>query len=163
MEFYDVAEDCYPLWELYKKNKWTDCNFDEFENESECLDFFEGDPDMIKIDGRLGYFAKLGDKVFYYFDNDDLHPHKHFVEDMLRKFFSTYETGISLGGEGYAIGLNPQGVYDVHGDGNSPIWDKWEKLETGIAYRGGGGYSYWISDWKEWADLNLPKKAMLVA
>lgn len=142
IEFINVFEDSYPMWEYCKEQGYTDCDYDDWLCDGP-LGFFEGDPDMIKIDGQVGYFCKCGDKVFYYFDEWRTNN----AEKMLRAFFKAYRTGISLGGVGYAVGDNPEGVKDVEGH---YLWDKWEKLETGIAFRGGGGYSYWISDWTEW-------------
>jgi len=150
MELINVLEDCYSLWELCKANGWTEDNYEDFFQKGGDLQFFEGDPDMIKVNGEVGYFCKCQGNVYYWFEDFD-----GSAEAMLKKFFETYKTGITLGGEGYAIGENPDGVVDVHGDGIHPIWDIWEKMETGIAFRGGGGYTYWISDWSEWQRKNL--------
>lgn len=146
MEFINVLENPYPLYELCKDNGWYEGEDEDFD----ALEFFEGDPDMIKINGEVGYFCKCDGNVYYWFDNFD-----GSAETMLKKFFETYKTGVTIGGEGYAIGENPEGVVDVHGDGIHPIWNIWENMETGIAFRGGGGYTYWISDWSEWQKKNL--------
>lgn len=156
MEFINVFEDSYPLYELCKAEGWTSCeDYEEFYQSGGELQFFEGDPDMIKIDGEVGYFCKCGDTVYYWFD--EWFHHNALV--VLEKFFDTYKTGITIGGVGYACGENPEGVKDVYGGSKDPqgryIWDIWEQMETGIAFRGGGGYTYWISDWSEWADANL--------
>lgn len=156
MEFYNVFEDSYPLYELCKDEGWTTAeNYEEFYQEGGKLQFFEGDPDMIKIDGNIGYFCKCRGNVYYYFDDVMTHD----AEIMLQKFFETYKTGVTLGGEGYAFGDNPEGVEDVRTDGDEYIWDIWEKMETGIAFRGGGGYTYWISDWSGWLEMNLRQVA----
>lgn len=142
MKFINVFEDSYPLYELCKKQAWTDCKtYDEWCEAGGELKFFEGDPDMIKINGSLGYFARQGDVVFYYFDNFYGN-----AEKMLRKFFGTYKTGVTLGCESICYGFNPWGVTDITED----HWERFEKLETGIAYRGGAGYSYYVSDWTKY-------------
>ena len=155
MEFYNVFNNSYPLYELMKQQGWLNVSsYEEFEEYGLALEFFEGDPDMIKIGGDIGYFCKCRDNVYFYFD--DLCGE---AETMLKKFFDTYETGVTIGGEGYAIGVNPEGVRDVYGGCKDPqgryIWDIWDEMETGIAFRGGGGYTYWISDWSEWFMTNV--------
>lgn len=142
MEFINVLEDSYSLWELCKDEGWTECDYEEFD----ALEFFEGDPDMIKVNGDLGYFCECRGKVYYYFD--DWYGS---AEDILRKFFETFKTGITLGGESWVSGVNPEGVEDI----TENHWETWENMETGIAYRGGAGYVYWISDWSEWQRKNL--------
>ena len=155
MEFYNVFNDSYPLYELMKQQGWLNVSsYKEFEEYGLALGFFEGDPDMIKIGGEIGYFCKCGDGVYFYFDDFSGE-----AETMLKKFFDTYETGITIGGVGYARGVNPEGVTDVYGGDKDPkgryIWDIWDEMETGIAFRGGGGYTYWISDWSEWFKTNI--------
>lgn len=156
LEFVNVFEDSYPLYELCKSNGWLgDCtkSYDDFYNNGGELGFFEGDPDMIKIDGRTGYFCECQGKVYYYFDDFTGE-----CLEMLQKFFGTYETGITLGGVGYAFGDNPDGVVDIYGGikdcRKRYIWDVWDETEYGIAFRGGGGYSYWLTDWSEWVRMN---------
>lgn len=142
MEFINVFEDSYPLFELCKKENLTDCKtFDEWMESCGELQFFEGDPDIIKINGSQGYFARVGDKVFYYFD--EFYGN---AEKMLRKFFSSYKTGSTLGGESICYGSNPWGVVDI----TENHWERFYKMQTGIAYRGGAGYSYWVSDWSKY-------------
>lgn len=146
MEFVNVFEDSHGLYELCKAEGWTDAeSYEAFYQNGGELSFFEGDPDMIKVNGNVGYFCKCRGKVWFYYDDFD-----GSAEAILQKFFDTYRTGITLGGEGYASGINPEGVEDVSGG-----WDAWEKIDTGIAFRGGGGYSYWITDWSEWQRKNL--------
>lgn len=152
MQFINVFEDSYPLYELCKAEGWTECkDYEEFYQSGGELAFFEGDPDMIKVDGELGYFCKYGDTVFYWFDEWP----NHSALAVLEKFFDTYETGITIGGVGYACGMNPEGVKDVIAENGQRVWDVWEGMETGIAFRGGGGFTYWISDWSEWQKANL--------
>lgn len=147
MEFINVFEDSHPLYELMKAEGWTEAkNYEDFYQNGEELQFFEGDPDMIKVNGCLGYFCLCRGNVYYYFD--DICGS---AEEILRTFFSAFKTGVTLGGEGYACGFNPDGVTDVCENHR----ETWDKMETGIAFRGGGGYSYWISDWSEWQRKNL--------
>lgn len=140
MEFINVFEDSYPLFQLCKAEDWTSAEtYDQWLDIGGELIFFEGDPDMIKINGATGYFAQWGDQVFFYFDECCGN-----AEDMLRAFFATYKTGTTLGGESWICGQNPEGVTD------RDSWEDWYALRTGIAYRGSAGYTYWISDWERW-------------
>ena len=142
MEFINIFEDSHPLYELCKKEEWTDCEtYEEWYNRSGELDVFEGDPDMIKINGSVGYFFRHGDTVFYLFESfyGD-------AEKMLRKFFNSYTLGTTVGGESICYGKNPWGVTDIIED----HWQRWDKMQTGIAYRGGAGYSYYVSDWTKY-------------
>lgn len=154
MEFINLLEDSYPLYELCRKNSWTSYEtFEKFYQNSGELDFFEGDPDMIKIDGEYGYFFKYGETVFYWIE------WKHdAAEMMLKKFFATFKTGITRGGESYCYGENPPGVVDIKKD----HWKIWERMDTGIAYRGGAGYTYWISDWSEWLEEENKKSCEIL-
>ena len=40
------------------------------------------------------------------------------------------------------------------GDRKLQNWDMWEKLQTGIAYRGGAGYVYTIQSWGNYIRYN---------
>lgn len=142
MEFINVYEDSYPLYELCRKEGWTTSKtYDEwFENDGE-LSFFEGDPDVIKINGVTGYFCRLNNVVFYYFDNFYGN-----AEKMLRKFFDSKMTGITLGCESFCYGPNPWGVTDI----TENHLETFKEIQTGIAYRGGAGYSYYVSDWTKY-------------
>ena len=140
MEFINLCNDDYPLWEVCKENGWTDLSYDEWYERDGALAFFEGDPDMIRFNNWVGYFAECDGKVFYYFDDFTGE-----VEQILRAFFDAFETGVTIGGYSYAHGEKPKGVATVEGG-----WDAWEKIEVGIAFRGGAGYTYWLTDWSEW-------------
>lgn len=152
IEYINVLEDSYPMWEYCKEQEWTDMDYEDWYNGGQDLAFFEGDPDMIKIDTQVGYFCKCGNKVFYYFDDWFTNN----AEAMLKAFFNAFETGITLGCESWVSGECPEGVSAVEGD---YIWDDWESLDCGIAYRGGAGYCYWITDWSEWLEAHKDKKA----
>ena len=67
MEFINLCNDDYPLWEVCKENGWTDLSYDEWYERDGSLAFFEGDPDMIRFNNCVGYFAEFDGKVFYYF------------------------------------------------------------------------------------------------
>ena len=149
MKFVNILEDPHPLYELCKQNGWTDAkSWDEFYDNGEDLQFFEGDPDMIKVDGQFGYFCEVDDTVYFYFDDFEGH-----AEMMLKKFFSVFKTGITLGGESWISGQKPDGVKSI----TEKHWQTWEKMETGIAWRGGAGYCYWITDWSEWLEKEKNK------
>lgn len=145
MEFINVLEDSYELYELCKQEEWTTAeDYDEFVENGGELAFFEGDPDIIKIDGEIGYFCEMGNKVFYYFD--EFHGE---AKSLLKAFFGAFETGISMGGWSWLSGENPEGFEDVEGG-----WDAWDKISTGIAYRGGAGYSYALLDCEKYMAVN---------
>ena len=145
-QFINVFEDSYELYEYCKEQGYTDCDYDDWLCDGP-LGFFEGDPDMIKIDGEVGYFCECGDKVFYYFDEWRTNN----AEKILRAFFGAYRTGISLGCTSWIDGEDPEGVY---ADSDIQNWDAWDKIENGIAWRGGAGYCYWITDWTEWLAMH---------
>lgn len=139
IEFVNVLEDCFTLWEYCKENNFTDSDYEDFYQAGGDLQFFEGDPDIIKVHGETGFFALCGDVCFYWFDD-----WKHEAETILKAFFNSFETGITLGGEHYRIGTAPAGVVESSEIQN---WDAWEKIKTGIAWRGGAGYHYHIQAW----------------
>lgn len=152
MEYKNILDQMSEFYQFCKENGWTDENeeFDDWYNNGRDLQFFEGDPDMIKVDGETGFFCQIGETVWYWFDDFESN-----AEMMLRKFFSTFKTGITLGCESWVSGINPDGVVDI----TENHWETWKKMETGIAYRGGAGYSYWISDWSEWLENERKKSA----
>lgn len=47
-----ITEDSSELYEICKDYGWTDCEYEDFD----VLSFFDGDPDMIHINGQVGYF-----------------------------------------------------------------------------------------------------------
>ena len=146
MEFKNICNYYEDFYDLCKENGWTDSSYEDWYNNGEELQFFEGDPDMIKVNGNIGYFAKIDDTVWFWFDDYD-----STAEMMLRKFFSCYQTGITLGGESWIAGTTPDCVVTKNS------WKEWEEIETGFAYRGGAGYCYWITDWSEWLEMENKK------
>ena len=144
-KFINVMEDSYPLWEHCVAQKYTDLDYDTWCESGGELQFFEGDPDMVRVDSEIGYFAECGDKVFYYMDDFTGKGEK-----MLRAFFGAVTTHISLGGVAYTKGNLPDGVRTE----GLQSWDAWDKIEYGIAWRGGAGYTYWIMDWTEYLNKN---------
>lgn len=147
LKFVNVYDDDSALYDYCKANGLTSAeSYEDFYESGGELAFFEGDPDMVKIGGYVGYFAKCGNIVFYYLDE--------FYGDakaLLTAFFNAFNTGITLGGESYLNGTAPIGF-----DSSDEIqnWDAWEKIENGIAYRGGAGYSYKIYDCEDWIKEN---------
>lgn len=147
LQFINVLEDSFELWQYCKENNFTDCkDYEEFYNNGGDLSFFEGDPDIIKLDGETGYFCLCGNKVFYYFD--DCMTHK--AEELLKAFYSGLNCqGVTLGGESYICGSLPEDFE------NCQSWKDFEKISTGIAFRGGAGYIYSLYDCQRWASNNL--------
>ena len=85
--FCNVAEDSYPLYLYCKENQFTSAeSYDEFYENGEELQFYEGDPDMIKLNGEIGYFADCGEYMFYYFDGDQ--NDCNIIEEMLKQSLS---------------------------------------------------------------------------
>lgn len=131
LKIYDLVNgDSYRLYELCKENDWTTAeDYDEWLENGGELDFFEGDPDMIKLDGEVGYFSKIGNEIFFYLDDWSGR-----AASILRDFF----TGCTRKHYGYYTWDQPRRV--------APEWcqnlDAWEQMQNGIAYRGGCGYSY---------------------
>ena len=140
LEFINVLDDTFSLYEYCKENGFTNSNYDEWYQNGGDVSFFEGDPDMIKVNGEIGYFCQCCDKVFYYFD--DLFEHN--AEKILRGFFAAFNVGITIGGESWMRGECPKGVSCSR---EIQSWDVWEKIRCGIAYRGGAGYTYTIQSW----------------
>lgn len=139
-QFVNVLNDPSILYDYCVKEGYTDEDYENWD----FLTFFEGDPDLIKVDGDEGYFCECGDIVFYYLDDFTGKGEK-----MLQAFFKAFRTGITLGGNSWISGEVPAGINDSDEIQN---WDAWEKIETGIAWRGGAGYTYNIYDFTEWED-----------
>lgn len=109
-------------------------SIDEWFQDGEDLAFFEGDPDMIKYKGQLGffYFDKYNGTCYYWLEvyGDE----RDEVEDILKLF---------------CIGLNYPDCDNVGSDCSPDSiqnWKAWDKMQNGIAYRGGSGYVYSIND-----------------
>lgn len=131
--FCNVAEDSYPLYLYCKENQFTSAeSYDEFYENGEELQFYEGDPDMIKLNGEIGYFADCGEYMFYYFDGDQ--NDCNIIEEMLKQ---------SLSHEACELVENGDELQN---------WKAWDKMQTGMAYRGGRGYVYFISDWHKFVE-----------
>lgn len=130
LEIINVCEDSYSLWEYCRENELTDLEYEEWCDNGGDLQFFEGDPDMIKLDGETGYFALCGDKVFFYMDAwDDSR-----ARGILRDFFA----GGYVGHYGYYSKFIPAKRFPEA----CQNWDAWDDMQNAIAYRGGCGYIY---------------------
>lgn len=139
LQFVNLLENPFPLWEYCTENNFTDLSYEEWYQGGGDLSFFEGDPDMVKIDGETGFFAHCGDKVFFWIEN-----YTGKAEKILRAFFTAFEVGITRGGESWMSGHLPKGC---SGAKELQSWQMWERLNCGIAYRGGAGYTYTIQSW----------------
>lgn len=143
LKIVNVLEDSFPLWEYCNENGLTDLTYDDWSENGGELQFFEGDPDIIKVHGDTGYFCRCGNTVFYYFDDCMTHDAWY----ILKAFYMAFETGVTLGGYHKISGKLPAGVSDNKCIQN---WDAWEKIQTGIAWRGGAGYTYYIQAWGQY-------------
>lgn len=137
MTFYNISEDDTHFFEYCKKNGFVEDN-EEIED-FDVLRFFEGDPDIIKLNGIEGYFFKDGETVFYYFDSFFGN-----VEEILKTFFESFVTGVSEGGFCICHGSLPNGVKKIYD------WEDWNKVKTGVAFRNGAGYYYNLFDFDGW-------------
>lgn len=135
LEIINVMEDSYPLWQYCRENCITDMDYEDWYQNGGELSFFEGDPDIIKVHGNTGYFCRCGNTVFYYFDDMMTHD----AEYLLKQFYNAFETGVTLGGYSWIKGVLPKGVSNAACIQN---WDAFDKINTGIAWRGGAGYIY---------------------
>lgn len=106
-------------------------------DEWDDLAFFEGDPDMIKYKGRLGffYFDKGNSTCYYYLEV--LWDEKDEVERILSSFCSNLREYY----EPYA-----SSEWDDCSPDEIQNWKAWDKMQNGIAYRGGSGYIHGIHD-----------------
>lgn len=129
LEFINVFERPDELHELCTAEGWTDLDVETWIEKGGDLQFFEGDPDIIKVDGQTGYFCEYRNKVFYYLDDwtgTGLEMLKAFFED-------EHQDGIECGD-------------DIQS------WTAWDGIENGIAYRGGRGYVYNIFNFSEFVE-----------
>ena len=111
----NVAGDgLHEFWELCRNNGWTTERYEEFE----VLDMFEGDPDMIRINGKLGFFFRYEDVIYYYFDDDGENVDRILISFFQKRLQKEYWKGMQS-------------------------WDYFNS-HNAIAYRGGQGYSYSI-------------------
>ncbi len=118
MRTVNVCECDYELYELAVREGWYEGDREDFDT----LSLFEGDPDMIRVDGQVGYFFHYADNdtVYYWFDE---WRGLHNIGAILTRFFEH-----RLGKE-YTEDVQSWHWFDHH---------------NGIAYRGGMGYVYSI-------------------
>lgn len=129
LQIINVCDDSFTLYEYCRENGYTDLEYDEWMDRGGELEFFEGDPDMIKLDGDTGYFALCGDKVFVYFDD-----FMGKAAGVLRDFFK----GGYMSHCGYYHKFIPAKRFPE----GCQTWQAWEQMRNAIAYRGGCGYYY---------------------
>lgn len=124
--FYNVYESDLELFEAMQKDGMYDGDREDFE----ALEFFEGDPDMLKINGETIYFALYGDNVYFYSAYNDRE-----ARGILRDFFAP----------GKMVHAGYYRYYWPTGKSFSECpqtWDALNRLNCAIAYRGGCGYTY---------------------
>lgn len=113
MEAKNILNYSYEFYELCAKEGWTDADYEDFEE----LSMFEGDPNIIHINGQLGFFIEYEGIIWYYFDEDNEN-----IDKILLSFFEK-----RLGKERL--------------DDKFQKWDYFNN-HNAIAYRGGCGYAY---------------------
>jgi len=117
IQLVSVSEiESYPeLW------AWLDLEDDELFNE-DYLSFFEGDPDIVKVNGETSFFSM-----------HDVDQTRYVIcsgEDA-----DTWDFLTSFAGADFQ---------DVFYDPNENNWETFDNASTAIAYRGGRGYVYTI-------------------
>lgn len=119
MRTVNVFECDYELYELAVRNGWYDGEREDFD----ALAMYEGDPDIIKVNGNTGYFFyyEATDTIFYWFDECFTGFN---ISAILTRFFEHR--------------LHKEYTPDVQS------WDWFHSADDGIAYRGGRGYVYTI-------------------
>lgn len=130
INYINVIEEPTALYDYMRKYDFLDDDApEEMPENFDKLIWFEGDPDIIKYDGYRGYFdfspvdTKRENICFVWFDCYTEEEWQGVV-DLLDKFWNHQL-------------VNPQ----------KETWEIFDKLETGVAYRGGVGYVYRI--WME--------------
>lgn len=101
------------------------------------LTFFEGDPDMIKYKGQLGFFFFDENNRHCYYYLEVFGEERDEVEDILSSFCSSLGEYYEPYKEDEWSDCCPDSIQN---------WKAWDKMQNGIAYRGGSGYVYGISD-----------------
>lgn len=115
MRTINILSDPYEFYEVCRDNEWTDSDYEGFDE----LSMFEGDPDIIRINGQIGFFIYINevDTVYYYYEEDGEH-----IDRILIDFFE----------KRLRIGHCPEYAQN---------WE-WFERHNGIAYRSGCGYVY---------------------
>ena len=147
-EVINVSENPIELYDWCVENKCLnddENDYDSWFQNNGDLRFFEGDPDMVKIGKEIGYFFDTGDKVFLWMFDEDCYDA---AEKLVSAYCNAFESKVTRGGESYRIGSMPNGMQST----TENNWHTWEKLNFGIAWRGGAGYVYDIIDCSRFAE-----------
>lgn len=117
----NLLEDYYELYEWGLEDGFIkpEISYEDYD----VLTFFEGDPDIIKVNDETGYFfyREETDTLYYYFDEwkgDN-------IGDILEEF----------------IGKR---LREESRDMSIQSWNWFNEANSAIAYRGGYGYYYYI-------------------
>lgn len=114
MRAINILNDPGEFYELCVKQEWTD----EPEEYFDELAMFEGDPDMIRVNGKTGYFFELDNTIWYWFEE--------YGESIDKILIAFYEKRLN---KEYWEDMQSWQYFDTH---------------NAIAYRGGQGYVYTI-------------------
>lgn len=128
INYINVSEEPWELYDYMRDHDFlNDGEPNEMPDDFDALRWFEGDPDIFQFEGHRGWFDYSPVKTdraqvcFVYYDGwNDFED----VVDLLDKFWNHQL-------------VNPQ----------KETWEIFDKIETGVAYRGGVGYVYRI--WME--------------
>lgn len=124
--------------DLMTGNKLTQSQYDylndlfEMDNEDfDVLTLFEGDPDFIKINGEVGrgeimfIDVKIEDVTIYILISNDYYDYDwNNAVNILQWFIDGAKDDL------------------INNETLSNNWNDWNKVKSGVAYRGGSGYHY---------------------
>lgn len=123
--YVNILNDDSEFFDLCIHEGWIDADtpIEEFD----ALAVFEGNPDMLKVDGETGYFLDVeedGQRTVYYWLDD----YSGKGEEILRAFYTNRLEAF---------------------DSSEAIqnWEAWDSITDGVVYRGGMGYVYAIYEY----------------
>ena len=127
IEYINVAEDPGALYYFMRKHGFLNDDAPvEMPEDFDELNWFDGDPDMIKIDGQVWYFDfspvdTKRENICFYWAECYTQKETEEIVSMLKKF---KDRNLKM--------AEPNN------------WDTWHNMKSGIAYRGGSVYLYII-------------------
>ena len=127
IEYINVAEDPGALYYYMRKHGFLNDDAPvEMPEDFDELNWFDGDPDMIKIDGSV-----------WYFDFSPVDTNRENICFYWAECYSSEETESIVSMLEEFRNRNLQTAEPNN-------WDTWHNMKNGIAYRGGSGYLYII-------------------
>ena len=127
IQYINVSEDPGALYSYMRKYDFLDHGAPkEMPDDFDELTWFDGDPDMIKVNDQVWYFDfspvdTKRENICFYWAECDSEEETESIVSMLKEF---RERNLQM--------AEPNN------------WDTWHNMKNGIAYRGGSGYLYII-------------------